>query len=160
MSFLMWQVFISSMKSSQIKPQVILNSNFYRMLLVGKSAIDRNISKIAIEMQGHVVSVATSGFNALELLKKEYFDVVVLEQDLSGMSWETFCKHIHNELEQPHLPILFVTNSHIGMDVINKFQSGIFDFIRKPCDTIELINRINLAVQKKRRAEQLDNVEF
>lgn len=152
-------MFESSERSSQINSPVISNSKSYRILVVGKNSNERNCHKIILEMQEHVVSESENGFDALSLLNEVDFDVVVLEQNLSGMSWETLCEHIHNILEQPHLPILLVTKNHIGMDVINNLKSGVFDFIRKPYDTKELITRVELAAQKKRKADQFDNVE-
>lgn len=149
----------SSKLLSQKNSPEISNSKYYRVLVAGMNSINRKMHKTQIELHGHIVSEAVNGFDALSLITDVDFDIVVLEPDLSGISWETLCEHIHNRLDLPHLPILLVTNNHIGMDVINNLKSGVFDFIRNPHDTEELIIRIELAAQKKRKADQFDNVE-
>lgn len=147
------------MKSYQTNPLIISSSKSYRILVIGKNSIDRNQHKMVLERQGHVVSESINGFDALALLSEEDFDVVVLEQNLSVMKWESVCEYICNRLDMPHLPILLVTDNHIGKDVINNLDSRFFDFIRKPYSSTDLIARIELAIQKKCEADQFDNVE-
>lgn len=149
------------MKSIQVSSPVISNDQFYQVLVVGNNSVNRNLHKQVIKKQGHFVSEATNGFDALALLKEVDFDfdVVVLDYELSGMNWKTVCEHIHISLELPHLPILLVTEDHPDKDVINRLKSGLFDFIHKPYSSTELISRIELAAQRKREADQFDNVE-
>jgi len=147
------------MKSTQTTSPSILGGQVYRVLVVGKNSADRNLYKTLIEIHGHIVSEAVNYPDLMALLKKIDFDVVLMEQDLPGINWETVFEHIHVTLDLSHLPILLVTKEHPNNDLIDRLKPGLYDFIHKSYVITELILRIELAARKKRESDNLENVE-
>ena len=145
-----------SKKAPQINSLEKTNRKPSRILVAGKDLSQRNQHKRVLEQHGYAIYLAKNIFETVVLLNEEYFDVVVLEEDLD---LEILCGHMRGRLEQSNLPILLVTEDHIGKDVINNLDYCFLDFIRKPYTPTELIARLELAVQKKREADQSDNVE-
>ena len=85
---------------------------------------------------------AVSGPQALELLTREPFDLVLLDVMMPGMTGYQVCKSIKAGRSDPFLPVLLVTalseqdQKNLGL------QAGADDFLTKPVDRLELLLKV------------------
>jgi len=97
------------------------------------------------------ILTADSGFQALEKLQNETFDLILLDIIMNNMDGYELCKRIKSNVNTAHIPVLMVTGENKNNeDVIKEsFQSGAVDFITKPINAIELLSRVKSALMTK-----------
>jgi len=102
-----------------------------------------------LEQEGYEVIPATSGQECLEKLKKIKPDLILLDMMMPGMSGRETCEKIRASPKTKDLKVVFLTVarfSEVGKDVLGKMD--VLDYITKPFDNKELVNRVKKALAK------------
>ena len=99
------------------------------------------IVKETLEQKEFVVSLFENGAKAIENFETKTYDCCVLDIMLPGVSGFDVAREIRKV--DTTIPILFLTAKDQTADVIQGFQSGGNDYIKKPFSIEELIARIN-----------------
>jgi len=131
----------------------------YRVLIVDDNENHLKLEKDILASPRFEVHEATRGEQALELLQRHDFDVVLLDKNMPGMSGDEVCQRIRRHAELSLLPVLMVTGSNSREDFLASMQAGASDFIRKPYNPLELIARTENFARQKRQTDQLDSAE-
>jgi DNA-binding NtrC family response regulator len=105
-----------------------------------------------LELRDFNVSVAYYGESALELVKANTYDVVVLDVKMPGLSGTETLKKI-KEIA-PLIQVVMLTGNVTVEDAIEGMKLGAHDFLMKPAATDELIKKINEAYEIKKGQEQ------
>ena len=100
--------------------------------------------------QGYQVSVATRGDDALELIKADEPDLLVLDVMLPGLTGLQVCEQARQFYKQP---ILMLTAQSEEEDEIKGLETGADDFLAKPVKPKVLLARIKALL----RREQFDD---
>lgn len=88
------------------------------------------------------VTVALNGTDALETIDEEEVPhLIILDIVMAGMSGIDVCKKIKSSERTKHIPIIFLTASHILED--DAYSVGANDFIGKPFNLEELHKKVN-----------------
>ncbi len=98
---------------------------------------------------GHQVVPATSGEQALELVKTEQPDLILLDVVMPGMDGYAVCRALRSDEETAMLPVIMVTSS-IGQEKTKAIAAGADDFIPKPFNQEELLTRVKSLLRIKR----------
>ena len=105
-----------------------------------------NMAKL-LNTRGYQVKTVNEGEEAISVLKKEVYDVVVLDLKMPGMNGIDVLKKI-KELGVSSQVIMLT--GHGGLDTaMEAVTLGAFDYIPKPCEVDELSEMINNAHKKK-----------
>ena len=92
------------------------------------------------------VFLADSGIGALEKLRSEKADMVLLDIDMPGMNGiETF-ERMKEFAED--VPVIFLTASGLEEDVQNAIKLGAVNYLKKPYRPEELLRRVALEFEK------------
>lgn len=118
----------------------------------------REILSCSLENEFQVVE-ATDGLKALELIKTQDFDAVLLDKRMPVMDGDELCRRIREIHNKRFLPILMVTGTNGVDELARSFAAGVTDFVHKPYSPLELLTRLNSAVRNKRLTDQLDSAE-
>jgi len=86
---------------------------------------------------------AFSGTEAIQILRKNDFDVVVLDLKMEGMDGIEVLKVIKQMT--PDLPVLLLTGHGSHTAAKEGVLAGAFDYLTKPCELIELMDKIREA---------------
>ena len=116
--------------------------------LVGKTLID------LLSLHGYPASGAVSGELGLERLRKEAFDLVLLDVRLPGMSGYDACERIR-ESYGPYLPVIMMTAFGDPAAVRRGYDAGADDFLHKPVDTPSLILKVRAFLRLKSLHDEL-----
>ena len=124
------------------------------ILIVDDNRVNRLLLGRGLEHDGHAVAFAEHGGEALELLRRERFELMLLDvlmPELDGYG-------VLEELQQdPHLrdiPVI-VTSSLDELDsVVRCLEMGAEDYLTKPVNPVLLKARINASLEKKRLRDQ------
>ncbi len=90
---------------------------------------------------------ALGGLEALEKMKTGKFDVVVLDLKLPGMDGVAVLKSIKKEY--PQVPVLMITGHGSVADPVETRPEEAYDFLPKPIDIEDLIDKMKEAVAAK-----------
>lgn len=99
--------------------------------------------KTLLVVEGYRVLAARSGEEALDILKKQRPDLVLLDMMMPEMSGREVCERIRADPKTKDLKVVFVTVakfSEIGKKVLDDLD--VLDYITKPFDNQDLIERV------------------
>ncbi len=108
----------------------------------------------ALEPLGHELLTAGDGLAALEIVKRQIPDLVLLDVNLPGIDGYEVCARLKSIPDFATVPILFLSGK-TGTDCkVRGFELGGIDYVPKPFSVVELLARIktHLAVKESRDA--------
>ena len=110
-----------------------------RILLVEDDrGIVTNLTEF-LSKEGYEVKSASGQKDALQLVKNEKFDLVLLDISLSDGNGFSLCKAIKSDY---NIPVIFLTASGDEYSTVTGFELGADDYIAKPFRPRELVSRI------------------
>jgi adenylate cyclase len=125
-----------------------------RLLVVDDNKVNRLLLTRTLEQQGHGVASAENGRVALEMLRREAFDLLLLDMEMPEMDGFQVLEQLKNDLQLRDVPVI-VTSSLEGIDsVVRCIELGAEDYLPKPVNPVLLKARIGASLEKKRLRDQ------
>ena len=124
-----------------------------KILIVDDDPAIQKLIKNMLAKDGYKnIQIAGSGEKALEMMKKTFPDLVVLDIQLPGMKGYEVSQKMRADKSTAHIPILMMTGEISDADKVleKSFRSGVTDFIAKPIKMIEFTARVKAALTIKR----------
>jgi two-component system KDP operon response regulator KdpE len=126
-----------------------------RVLLVDDEPAIRRALKTPLQELGFVATEASRGEEALHLVRKASFDVVLLDINMPGIGGMQTLERLR--ALAPRLPILMLTVRDEEHDKVEALEKGADDYITKPFSMRECIARIRAAVRRSRAPERAED---
>jgi PAS domain S-box-containing protein len=127
------------------------HSQKYRILLAEDNVVNQMIAKTLLENQGHTVTTALDGKEALYILKNGTFDLILMDVQMPLMdgfkATTTIRKQEKMTNGSKHIPIIAVTAHAMKGDRERCIEAGMDDYIPKPFDEKLLMKIINQVLQ-------------
>ncbi len=118
------------------------------ILLVDDDASIRLLVSDVLEEQGLAVTAARSGEEALALLAKRRYDLILLDIMMGGVSGLEVCRRVRAEVE---CPILFLSAKDAVKDVVTGLGLGADDYLTKPFALEVLAARVQAHLRRQDR---------
>jgi CheY-like chemotaxis protein len=99
---------------------------------------------------------AHNGPEALEIIRKDPPDLVLLDVMMPKMSGFEVCKRIKSDPKTTDIPIIMVTALNEFRDIERGIDSGTDDFISKPVNKLELLTRVKTMLKLKHLSDKLE----
>ena len=116
--------------------------------------VNRLLLTRSLEIQGHRVASAENGRIALEMLRAEPFDLLLLDMEMPELDGFGVLEQMVADARLRDLPVI-VTSSLEGVaHVVRCIELGADDFLKKPVNPVLLKARINSSLEKKRLRDQ------
>lgn len=123
------------------------------VLLVEDEENLQSTLRLNFELEGYSVTSAYTGPEALDAIRDEHFDVIILDVMLPEMDGITVCENIR--LTHPDIPILILSARNQSADRVLGLTKGADDYLTKPFNLEELLLRVkNLVLKGRRLAER------
>lgn len=125
-----------------------------RLLVADDNKVNRLLMTRSLELQGHKVATAENGRIALEMLRAETFDLVLLDMEMPELDGFGVLEKMAADNQLRSLPVI-VTSSLEGIaDIVRCIELGADDYLHKPVNPVLLKARINSSLEKKRLRDQ------
>ncbi|PKN61764.1 MAG: two-component system response regulator [Deltaproteobacteria bacterium HGW-Deltaproteobacteria-15] len=105
-----------------------------------------------LALRDYDVTTSLSGEEAIEKIKAARFDVVVLDVSMPGMDGIDTLREIKRL--RPILEVILLTGHATVDSAIDGLKLGAFDYLKKPCETEDLIVKIEQAYKVKADREE------
>jgi len=112
------------------------------ILVVDDAPPNVKLLRLILKDAGYRVLEASSGPEALETLRREKPDAMVLDVRMPGMTGYEVCREIRHDPEFAALPVIMVTALSLAEERLRGIEAGATDFISKPFNKKELLARI------------------
>ena len=116
-----------------------------RILVVDDDPQIRRVMRVTLTGQGYEVDDAKEGQSALEKLRQQRFDLVLLDMNMPGMDGLEACRAIRG---QSDVAIIMLTVRDTEADKVEALDAGADDYITKPYNPPELLARIRAALRR------------
>ena len=124
----------------------------YHILVVDDEVRIRSIVRKYAEFEGHTVTEAGDGMEAVSLCRREKFDIIILDIMMPELDGFSACREIRKVSDTP---IIMLSARGEEYDRINGFELGIDDYVVKPFSPRELMLRVEAVMKRtKRTAEE------
>jgi two-component system, sensor histidine kinase and response regulator len=121
-----------------------------RILIVDDSELSREMLCRILERQGHVCVAVASGAEALERLRADRFDVVLLDFMMEGMNGIDVLRTVKADPDLRENAIVMLSAFDEVADIGHSLEIGAEDYLLKPFDRIVLTARLNAVLERKR----------
>jgi len=118
------------------------------ILIVDDQPQNLRLLEAVLQPRGYRTVSAESGEAALEALRREQADLVLLDILMPGMDGYEVCRRIRENPETAFLPVVMITASDTAQK-LRATEAGADDFVAKPFDQGELLARVKSLVRIK-----------
>ena len=122
-----------------------------RLLLVDDEMAYVDVMFNRLSKRGIEVTKSYSGSEALRIIRRQEFDVVVLDLKMADMDGIEVLKII--KLMDPHMQVIMLTGHGSATACKQGIELGAFDYLMKPCVLDDLVGKIHAASQERRHLE-------
>ena len=121
----------------------------YHILVVDDEARIRSIVRKYAEFEGHTVTEAGDGMQAVHLCRKEKFDIIILDIMMPELDGFSVCREVRKSSQTP---IIMLSARGEEYDKINGFECGADDYVVKPFSPRELMLRVEAVMKRIKRS--------
>jgi putative two-component system response regulator len=129
------------------------------VLVVDDGAANRQLVQAYLAGLDCDVRLAENGASALDQIKAEPPDLVLLDVQMPGMDGYEVCRRIKAGPRGRLLPVVMITALNQTDDRVRALESGADDFMAKPVERVELVARVRSALRLKALYNTLDSAE-
>ncbi|MEK7989706.1 MAG: response regulator [Thiotrichaceae bacterium] len=122
----------------------------FSVLIVDDDPVNLQVLENQLTIENYSVTRALNGPEALEIIDKEKFAVVLLDIMMPKMSGFEVCRVIRDRYPVNQLPIIMLTAKNQVSDLVQGLESGANDYLTKPFSKGELLARIKTHIQLSR----------
>lgn len=122
------------------------------ILIVDDEPQIRRVMRTTLTSQGYTVIEAPGGEEALEKIRRERADLILLDVNMPGRSGLEICREIRNSSD---VPIIMLTVRNTERDKVQALDAGADDYVVKPFGVQELMARIRAALRRGAPTESL-----
>jgi DNA-binding response OmpR family regulator len=120
------------------------------VLVVDDDPVVRRMLQLSFESEGFNVLTAADGLEGLERIRADRPDVVVLDIMMPKLDGMKVMRELNDDDELRGLPVILLSAKATSLDIELGLKAGAADYVTKPCDPIDLIDRVRSLLAKTR----------
>jgi CheY-like chemotaxis protein len=130
------------------------------ILIVDDNAANRDLLSRQLGRQGHDVTTAEDGRQALELMRANPFDLLLLDIMMPEMDGYEVLEHLKSDATLEDVPVVVISALEEMESVAQCIRMGAEDYLLKPFNPVLLEARIRTCLEKKRLRELSEALEL
>jgi phosphate regulon transcriptional regulator PhoB len=123
-----------------------------QILVIDDEQDIRDLVSYNLEKEGFRVSTLKDGEAALEIIRKEGADLLILDLMLPGIQGLELCRILKKDPATEGIPIIMLTAKGEEMDRVLGLEMGADDYITKPFSPRELVARVKAVLRRVERS--------
>ena len=127
-----------------------------RILVVDDNRDNVEIIATRLRFRGYEIEEASDGATALEVVRKNPPDLVLLDVMLPDIDGYEIARRLKNDENMPFIPIILVTARDTTQDKVAGLDAGADDYLTKPIDFPELEARVRSMLRIKRLQDEIE----
>ncbi len=120
-----------------------------KILVVEDDPAVRDVVEHALSREGMETVTVENGEEALERLRGEPFDLVVLDVMLPGIDGISVCRELRADGENGDIPVVMLTARDDEINVVVGLEVGADDYVTKPFSPRELVSRVRAHLRRR-----------
>lgn len=124
------------------------------LLVVDDNRVNRILLARGLEAQGHKVDAVENGKQALDKLRSDTFDLVLLDIEMPEMNGYQVLEICLQDAELRDIPIIMTSSLDELDSVVKCVELGAEDYLNKPVNPTLLRARVNASLEKKRLRDE------
>lgn len=92
------------------------------------------ILKRYLELEGYDVTTASNGKEAIEKIRSNIFDLLMLDVMMPAINGWEVCKKIREDIRTKDVPVIILTARSQNVDALMSFECGADEYVTKPFD--------------------------
>ena len=124
----------------------------YNILVVDDEEMIRKLIRKYAEFDGHTVTEAVDGMDAVSKFKEGNFDIIIMDIMMPELDGFSACREIRKTSD---VPIIMLSARGEEYDKINGFEIGIDDYVVKPFSPKELMLRVDAIMKRAKEKEKV-----
>jgi adenylate cyclase len=124
------------------------------LLVTDDNKVNRLLMTRNLELQGHTVHCAENGRMALELLRRDAFDLMLLDVEMPEMNGFQVLEALADDSALRDLPVIVTSTLEGVANIARCIELGAEDYLHKPVNPVLLKARIGASLEKKRLRDQ------
>ncbi len=130
-----------------------------RILIVDDEKMIRNVVKEYAEFEGYETAEAENGMEAVELCRKEDFDIIIMDIMMPRLDGYSAVKEIRKTKQ---IPVIMLSARGEEYDKLFGFEIGVDDYVVKPFSPKELLARIKAVLKRGGAADEtkIEKIRF
>jgi signal transduction histidine kinase len=121
-----------------------------QILVVDDNRLNRLTLSRSLEQQGHTVLLAEDGYQALQMLSENIFDLVLLDIVMPGIDGYEVLEKMKGEPELRNIPVIVVSALDELDSAVRCIEMGAEDYLTKPFNSVFLKARLDACLKRKR----------
>ena len=127
-----------------------MKANQSLILVVDDNEMNRDLLSRRLKRQGHEVQTAENGRLALEQIKENDYDLILLDIMMPEMNGFEVLERLQADPQWRHIPVIVISAAENVENTVKAIQLGAEDYLPKPYNTSLLKARIGACLDKKR----------
>lgn len=128
-----------------------------KILLVDDMEMNLVILSEIISKMGHSPMLATSAAEAMDLLRNDLPQLILLDVSMPDMNGLEFCKILKDDVYTREIPVIFISAMDSQEDLSKAFEIGAVDYIFKPFDPNDVKVRVNTHLKLYQMQKELED---
>lgn len=124
------------------------------VLVVDDNENNRDLLTRRLKARGHTIMTVENGKQALEVIRRQTFDLMLLDIMMPEMNGFQVLETIKKDADLRHLPVIVVSGLDDMDSIVKCIELGAEDYLTKPFDATLLKARIHASLEKKRLRDQ------
>lgn len=121
-----------------------------KILIVDDEKAICDLIDLNLSAAGYQCKSVQDGLDALDLIEKENYDLILLDIMLPGADGYDIMEYIR----PLGVPVIFITAKHEVRDRVKGLKLGADDYLVKPFDVVELVARVEAVLRRYNKADQ------
>jgi len=125
-----------------------------RLLIVDDNEINRDVLARRLGRQGYTTTAAENGRKALEMVRTQKFDLLLLDIMMPELNGYEVLRHLKTDPHLRDIPVIMISALNDMDSIVRCIKLGAEDHLPKPFDPVLLRARIGASLEKKRLRDQ------
>ncbi len=125
-----------------------------QILIVDDNRMNRLLLSRGVEQLGHRVTFAENGRQALEMIQRDAYDLILLDVEMPELDGYQVLEKLRGDIHLREIPVIITSSLDEIDSVVKCIELGAEDYLHKPINPVLLKARLNASLEKKNLRDQ------